>query len=111
LGVRRTRPAGAGTVGAGTTGTTIVTFLMVFLIQNTQDRDSAAIQAELDEPVRTSAARNLLVGIERLTQAELEDIRRKCEERAAAEEGTAEADDQSPPADAPYGSVSVPPVL
>src|SRR6187431_2211178 len=67
------------------TGTTIVTFLMVFLIQNSQNRDSAAIQVKLDELIRTSAARNSLVGIEHLTDEELEDIRAKCEQRAAAE--------------------------
>ena len=67
------------------TGTTIVTFLMVFLIQNSQNRDSAAIQVKLDELIRTSAARNSLVGIEHLTDEELEDIRAKCEQRAKAE--------------------------
>jgi low affinity Fe/Cu permease len=67
------------------TGTTIVTFLMVFLIQNSQNRDSAAIQVKLDELIRTSAARNSLVGIEHLTDEELEDIRAKCEQRARAE--------------------------
>ena len=64
------------------TGTTIVTFLMVFLIQNTQNRDGAAIQAKLDELIRTSAARNAFVGIEHLTPEEVEDIRLKCEQRA-----------------------------
>jgi low affinity Fe/Cu permease len=67
------------------TGTTIVTFLMVFLIQNSQNRDSAAIQVKLDELIRVGAARNSLVGIEHLTDDELEDIRGKCEARAAAE--------------------------
>ncbi|WP_244628420.1 low affinity iron permease family protein [Tardiphaga robiniae] len=67
------------------TGTTIVTFLMVFLIQNSQNRDSAAIQVKLDELIRTSAAHNSFVGIEHLTDEELEDIRNKCEARAAAE--------------------------
>ncbi|QND72734.1 low affinity iron permease family protein [Tardiphaga robiniae] len=67
------------------TGTTIVTFLMVFLIQNSQNRDSAAIQVKLDELIRTSAAHNSFVGIEHLTDEELEDIRTKCEARAAAE--------------------------
>ncbi len=67
------------------TGTTIVTFLMVFLIQNSQNRDSAAIQVKLDELIRTSAARNSLVGIEHLSDQELEDIRAKCEQRAEAE--------------------------
>ena len=66
------------------TGTTIVTFLMVFLIQNTQNRDGAAIQAKLDELVRTSAAQNAFIGIERLTEEELDGIRRMCEARARA---------------------------
>src|SRR3954466_5419378 len=64
------------------TGTTIVTFLMVFLIQNTQNRDGAAIQAKLDELIRTSAAQNAFIGIERLTEEELDEIREKCESRA-----------------------------
>ena len=67
------------------TGTTIVTFLMVFLIQNSQNRDSAAIQVKLDELIRVSTARNSFVGIEHLTDEELEDIRSKCERRAEAE--------------------------
>lgn len=67
------------------TGTTIVTFLMVFLIQNSQNRDSAAIQVKLDELIRVGAAHNSLVGIEHLTDDELEDLRNKCEARAQAE--------------------------
>jgi low affinity Fe/Cu permease len=67
------------------TGTTIVTFLMVFLIQNSQNRDSAAIQVKLNELIRVSAAHNSFVGIEHLTFEELEDIRTKCEIRAKAE--------------------------
>jgi low affinity Fe/Cu permease len=67
------------------TGTTIVTFLMVFLIQNSQNRDSAAIQVKLDELIRVSAARNSLVGIEHLTDDEIEELRSKCEARARAE--------------------------
>ena len=67
------------------TGTTIVTFLMVFLIQNSQNRDSAAIQAKLDELIRVGEARNSFVGIEHLTDEELDEIRTKCERRAAAE--------------------------
>ena len=66
------------------TGTTIVTFLMVFLIQNTQNRDGTAIQTKLDELIRTSAAQNALIGIEHLTEDEVEEIRRKCEARARA---------------------------
>ena len=57
------------------TGTTVITFLMVFVIQNTQNRDGAAIQAKLDELIRVSAARNTLIGIETLTQDEIADIR------------------------------------
>jgi low affinity Fe/Cu permease len=66
------------------TGTTIITFLMVFLIQNTQNRDGAAMQAKLDELIRTSSARNAFVGIEHLTAEEVEEIRLKCEQRARA---------------------------
>jgi len=73
------------------TGTTIVTFLMVFLIQNSQNRDSAAIQVKLDELIRVSTARNSFVGIEHLTDEELEDIRSKCERRAEAENDGDEA--------------------
>jgi low affinity Fe/Cu permease len=66
------------------TGTTIVTFLMVFLIQNTQNRDGAAIQVKLDELIRVGRARNLFIGIEHLTESEVEEFRKKCE--AAAKE-------------------------
>jgi len=66
------------------TGTTIVTFLMVFLIQNSQNRDSAAIQVKLDELIRVSTAKNSFIGIEHLTDEELEEIRTKCERRAEA---------------------------
>jgi len=58
------------------TGTTIVTFLMIFLVQNSQNRDSAAIQAKLDELIRSvEAARAEFIGIEHLTDAEIEGIR------------------------------------
>lgn len=54
------------------TGTTIVTFLMVFLIQNTQNRDSKAVQIKLDELIRaTKGARQYYVGLEDLTDDEL----------------------------------------
>jgi low affinity Fe/Cu permease len=66
------------------TGTTIVTFLMVFLIQNSQNRDSAAIQVKLDELIRVSSVHNSFVGIEHLTDKDLSDIRAKCEARAKA---------------------------
>jgi low affinity Fe/Cu permease len=67
------------------TGTTIVTFLMVFLIQNAQNRDASAIQAKLDEIIRAlSDGRNEFIGIEHLTEKELLEIRaaieRECEQ-------------------------------
>ena len=79
------------------TGTTIVTFLMVFLIQNTQNRDGAAIQAKLDELIRASAAQNRYIGIEHLTEEELDELRQRCETRAKAEklEDTLDAADQA----------------
>jgi low affinity Fe/Cu permease len=64
------------------TGTTIITFLMVFIIQNTQNRDGAAVQAKLDELIRVSEAQNTLIGIEHLTEDEISDIRDKCLTRA-----------------------------
>lgn len=82
------------------TGTTIVTFLMVFLIQNTQNRDGAAIQAKLDELIRVSEAENHFIGIEHLTESEVEEIRRKCEQAAKrAERGVTSgslSDDEKP---------------
>jgi low affinity Fe/Cu permease len=58
------------------TGTTIITFLMVFLIQNTQNRDSEAIQIKLDELIRTAPnARIVLLDLEELEQHELDEIR------------------------------------
>jgi low affinity Fe/Cu permease len=58
------------------TGTTIVTFLMVFLIQNTQNRDTQAIQLKLDELIRVNAkARNRMVTLEDLTEEELDRVK------------------------------------
>ena len=68
------------------TGTTIVTFLMVFLIQNAQNRDASAIQCKLDELIRAVGhARNQFIGIEHLTEGELRELQRKLEELAGDE--------------------------
>ena len=64
------------------TGTTIVTFLMVFLIQNTQNRDGVAIQTKLDELIRAGRGRNHFIGIEHLPELEVEEFRKKCERAA-----------------------------
>ena len=68
------------------TGTTIVTFLMVFLIQNAQNRDASAIQAKLDELIRAGGkARNEFIGIEHLSEAELIGLRQVLEKIAGDE--------------------------
>ncbi|HMJ06685.1 MAG TPA: low affinity iron permease family protein [Chthoniobacterales bacterium] len=62
------------------TGTTIVTFLMVFLIQNTQNRDAKAVHLKLDELIRAAGgARNHLVDIERLSDQELVKLQKEFE--------------------------------
>jgi low affinity Fe/Cu permease len=65
------------------TSTTIVTFLMVFLIQNTQNRDSEATQLKLDELIRAAnGAHNGLLDLEELTEKDLERIKARYEELA-----------------------------
>ena len=65
------------------TGTTIITFLMVFLIQNTQNRDGLALQTKLDELIRaTTEAEDDFIGIEKLTDKELEVMHAHCKQRA-----------------------------
>jgi low affinity Fe/Cu permease len=82
------------------TGTTIVTFLMVFLIQNTQNRDSKALHLKLDELIRSAhGARNQLVNLEKLSdddlkrmEGEFEDVRERAqqaEEKAGSAHETA----------------------
>ena len=67
------------------TGTTIITFLMVFLIQNTQNRDGAAMQAKLDELVyAVKQADSRFIGIEHLTDKELDAILQEVEARGIA---------------------------
>jgi low affinity Fe/Cu permease len=66
------------------TGTTIVTFLMVFLIQNSQNRDTEAIQTKLDEIIRAlEGAHNALLDLEELDEDEIEHIRRDYRKLAA----------------------------
>ncbi len=68
------------------TSTTIITFLMVFIIQNSQNRDAAAMQAKLDELIRAlDSARNQFIGIEHMTEQELDGIRRSLEQEAGAQ--------------------------
>jgi len=82
------------------TSTTIITFLMVFLIQNTQNRDTEAIQLKLDELIRaTQGAHNALLNLEHLEDAELERYRRHYAElarRARAKLRAGELDTDSP---------------
>jgi low affinity Fe/Cu permease len=72
------------------TTTTIITFLMVFVIQNTQNRDTMAMQIKLDEVIRvTNKARNTLLDLEELDEKQLEQVRDDYE-RLAAEEKSVE---------------------
>lgn len=85
------------------TGTTIVTFLMVFLIQNTQNLDSEAMQVKLDELIRSiEGAHNALLDLEQLEEDELDRIRNKYQrlaERARADLRSGNRDTGSPLAD------------
>ena len=70
------------------TGTTIVTFLMFFLIQNSQNRDAAAMQAKLDELLRAvDKAREQFIGIEHLTDQQIELVRTALERYAKQQAG------------------------
>ncbi|WP_293879722.1 low affinity iron permease family protein [Sphingomonas sp.] len=70
------------------TGTTIVTFLMVFLIQNSQNRDTASMQAKIDELLYAlEGAREQFIGIEHLSSSEIERIRRELEHEVCSVKG------------------------
>ena len=70
------------------TGTTIITFLMVFLIQNSQNRDAGAMQAKLDELLRAlDKAREGFIGIEHMTDDEIEKLREALERECGQREG------------------------
>ncbi len=74
------------------TGTTIITFLMVFLIQTTQNRDSKAIHLKLDELIRSSTARNKFADLEDATEAEIKEFQqefRELRERGRTDEDAA----------------------
>jgi low affinity Fe/Cu permease len=78
------------------TATTIATFLMVFLIQNSQNRDAAAMQAKLDELIRAlDKARGQFIGIEHLTDGQIEEIRAALEKEAGKAPGKASTADDS----------------
>jgi low affinity Fe/Cu permease len=90
------------------TATTIVTFLMVFLIQNTQNRESSAIQLKLDELIRASrGAHNGLLDLEELSEAELEAFREKyvsMAEAAREEIRRGQSDEGTPQIEFPAGA-------
>ncbi|MBW9117674.1 low affinity iron permease family protein [Rhizobium cauense] len=72
------------------TSTTIVTFLMVFVLQNSQNRDGKAVQAKLDELILTSQAQNKFVGIEKLDEQQLRELSQKLAQRAECVDEVAE---------------------
>lgn len=72
------------------TTTTIITFLMVFVLQNSQNRDGKALQAKLDELILTSQAANKFVGIEKLDEGELREMSKTLSEKAERMEERAE---------------------
>jgi low affinity Fe/Cu permease len=76
------------------TATSIITFLMVFVIQNSQNRDGAAIQAKLDELIRSGDAENRFVGIDLLTEDEVGKLRERIAARAKRDTRTEDVTEQ-----------------
>ncbi|MFJ6322207.1 MULTISPECIES: low affinity iron permease family protein [unclassified Rhizobium] len=72
------------------TSTTIVTFLMVFVLQNSQNRDGKALQAKLDELILSSRAHNKFVGIEKLDEQQLRDMSKTLASKAECVEEVAD---------------------
>jgi low affinity Fe/Cu permease len=72
------------------TSTTIITFLMVFVLQNSQNRDGKALQAKLDELILSSQAQDKFVGIEKLDEQQLREMSRTLAEKAELVEDVAE---------------------
>ena len=76
------------------TGTTIVTFLMVFVIQNAQNRDTRALQLKLDELIRVNAAaRNTLMGLEERPESDIKELKSKLADAPASGDPAAEGAD------------------
>ena len=89
------------------TGTTIVTFLMVFLIQATQNRDAKAIHLKLDELIRgLQGARNHLVDLEHLTDVELDELQKEFQRLRERSEARPIAEGGRAPSEAATGSDS-----
>lgn len=76
------------------TSTTIITFLMVFILQNTQNRDGKALQAKLDELILTSKAENRFVGVERLDEDDLRLLSQRLARQADTDAVSAELTDE-----------------
>lgn len=77
------------------TSTTIITFLMVFVLQNSQNRDGKALQAKLDELILSSRAQNKFVGIENLDEKELRQMSASLKDNADAVEDKADDKERS----------------
>jgi len=80
------------------TGTTIITFLMVFLIQSTQNRDTEALQVKLDEVIRAIGhARNELLDLEELDERDLDELKKTFVELATKARGDRQTNSEAPP--------------